>query len=94
VLGVDAFKGSEVIYPVVFKTTANNQWGLSREFRRLVKIRFAKERILLGDPQRVYNYPPADSSQPTAQVAPQKDVEGGNAPATATLSQTDPTPKS
>jgi len=96
VLGIDAFKGSEVIYAVVFKTTANNQWGLSREFRRLVKIRFAKERILLGDPQRVYNYAPTDKSQPTAQVAP--NVEGqGQAPQTPagqTLSQTDPTPKS
>jgi len=93
VLGVDAFKGSEVIYPVVFKTTANNQWGLSREFRRLVKIRFAKERILLGDPQRVYNYPPADKSQPVAQVAPQAETPADKTP-TGTVSQTDPTPKS
>jgi small conductance mechanosensitive channel len=93
VLGVDAFKGSEVIYPVVFKTTANNQWGLSREFRRLVKIRFAKERILLGDPQRVYNYPPTDKSQPVAQVAPQAGAPGEAAASTGTVSQTDPTPK-
>lgn len=93
VLGVDAFKGSEVIYPVVFKTTANGQWGLSREFRRLVKIRFAKERILLGDPQRVYNYPPTDKSQPVAQVAPQADTPADTTP-TGTVSQTDPTPQS
>ena len=93
VLGVDAFKGSEVIYPVVFKTTANNQWGLSREFRRLVKIRFAKERILLGDPQRVYNYPPTDKSQPVAQIAPQAETQADKTP-TGTVSQTDSTSKS
>jgi small conductance mechanosensitive channel len=94
-LGVDAFKGSEVIYPVIFKTKVNGQWGASREFRRLVKIRFAKERMLLGDPQRVYNYPPANPAQPTAQVAPQVEApaSGGAAAPATTVSQTDTTPK-
>jgi small conductance mechanosensitive channel len=92
VLGVDAFKGSEVIYPVVFKTTANNQWGVSREFRRLVKIRFQQDRILLGDPQRVYNYPPGGGSQPVAQVAPQVNVQA-EAHSATTVSPTDTTPK-
>jgi small conductance mechanosensitive channel len=93
VLGVDAFKGSEVIYPVVFKTTANNQWGVSREFRRVVKIRFQKEGILLGDPLRVYNYPPKDKSQPVAEVAGQTPAAPPPA-STATVSPTDTTPKS
>lgn len=93
VLGVDAFKGSEVIYPVVFKTVVNGQWSVSREFRRLVKIRFAKERILLGDPQRVYNYPAA-AGQPVAQVAPQVPVATAQSGGGGTVSMTNTTPKS
>ena len=57
VLGVDSFKGSEVIYPVVFRTKANMQWNLSREYRRRVKMTFEQNRILPGDPLRVFNYP-------------------------------------
>jgi hypothetical protein len=58
-----------------------------------VKIRFAKERMLLGDPQRVYNYPPANAGQPTAQVAPQVEAPAAAVPAAATtVSQTDSTP--
>jgi small conductance mechanosensitive channel len=92
ILGVDAFKGSEVIYPVVFKTVVNGQWAVSREFRRLIKIRFAKERILLGDPLRVYNYPSPTAQEPVAQIAPQApEAAGGDG---ATVSPTDTTPKS
>ena len=34
ILGVDAMKGSEMIFPVVFKTLATKQYGPVREFRR------------------------------------------------------------
>ncbi len=61
VLGVDSFKGSEVIYPVVFRTKANMQWDLSREYRRRVKMAFEQNRILPGDPLRVFNYPEKES---------------------------------
>ncbi len=94
ILGVDAFKGSEVIYPVVFKTQVNGQWGVAREFRRLIKKRFDQEHILLGDPQRVYNYPSATASGAVAQIAPraaQTDDPGTDGP---TVSPTDTTPKS
>lgn len=57
VLGVDSFKGSEVIYPVIFKTNPNLQWDLSREYRRRVKIAFEQQHILPGDPLRVFHYP-------------------------------------
>lgn len=57
VLGVDSFKGSEVIYPVIFKTNPNLQWDLSREYRRRVKMAFEQQHILPGDPLRVFHYP-------------------------------------
>lgn len=56
VLGVDSFKGSEVIYPVIFKTNPNLQWDLSREYRRRVKMAFEQQHILPGDPLRVFHY--------------------------------------
>ena len=56
VLGVDSMSGSQVVYPVLFKTTSGQQWGISRDFRRRVKELFEKEHILPGDPLRVYNY--------------------------------------
>lgn len=57
ILGVDSVKGSEVIYPVLFRTKANMQWDLSREYRRRVKARFEERHILPGDPLRVFRYP-------------------------------------
>ena len=56
VLGVDSIKGSEVIYPVIFRTNANMQWDLSREFRRRIKQVFLENNILPGDPLRVFQY--------------------------------------
>lgn len=55
VLGVDAFKGSEVIYPVILKTKANQQWAPMRETRRRIRLALEKEDLLPGDPYRVFN---------------------------------------
>ncbi len=38
ILGVDAIKGSEMIFPVVFKTLATKQYEPVREFRRRVRL--------------------------------------------------------
>ena len=54
VLGVDAVKGSEVIFPVVFKTRATQQYGPIREFRRRVRLALEENGMLPGDPYRVY----------------------------------------
>lgn len=59
VLGVDSFAGSQVIYPVLFKTQSGQQWGISRDFRRRVKALFEQNHILPGDPLRIYHYPDA-----------------------------------
>ncbi len=66
ILGVDSFKGSEVIYPVLFRTKANMQWELSREFRRRVKMAFEQGKILPGDPLRVFHYPEPDKDSQSA----------------------------
>lgn len=55
VLGVDALKGSELIFPVVFKTRATQQYAPVREFRRRVRLALEENGMLPGDPYRVYS---------------------------------------
>jgi len=55
VLGVDAMKGSEVIFPVIFKTLATQQYGPVREFRRQVRLALEQHHMLPGDPNRVFS---------------------------------------
>jgi moderate conductance mechanosensitive channel len=54
-LGVDAIKGSQVIYPVQMKTKANQQWAAEREMRRRIRLALAEHGMLPGDPNRVYS---------------------------------------
>jgi small conductance mechanosensitive channel len=54
ILGVDSVKGSELIFPVVFKTLATKQYGPMREFRRRVRLALAENHILPGDTNRVF----------------------------------------
>lgn len=55
VLGVDAMKGSQLIFPVVFKTQAQRQYGPVREFQRRVRLALEAHHMLPGDPNRVYS---------------------------------------
>jgi moderate conductance mechanosensitive channel len=55
ILGVDAIKGSELIFPVVFKTLPTKQYGPIREFCRLVRLALDQQHLLPGDPNRVFN---------------------------------------
>ena len=55
ILGVDAIKGSELIFPVVFKTLATRQYGPVREFRRRVRLALEENHLLPGNPYRVYS---------------------------------------
>ena len=54
VLGVDAMKGSQLIFPVVFKTLAQQQYGPVREFQRRVRLALEEHHMLPGDPNRVF----------------------------------------
>ena len=64
-LGVDSIKGSQIIYPVQFKTKANQQWGPMREFQRRVRIALGEHGMLPGYPLRVYNTNGASSDSAT-----------------------------
>ena len=54
ILGVDAVKGSEIIFPVIFKTLATKQYAPVREFRRRVRLALEQNHLLPGDPNRVF----------------------------------------
>lgn len=56
VLGVDAVKGSELIFPVVFKTLATQQYAPVREFRRRVRLALEQHNMLPGDPNRIFHF--------------------------------------
>jgi moderate conductance mechanosensitive channel len=77
ILGVDAVKGSEMIFPVVFKTLATKQYGPVREFRRQVRLALEKHNMLPGDPNRVFSTfvetDRAKPSRPTPETAPASD---------------------
>ena len=55
VLGVDALKGSQMIFAVVFKTLATKQFGPMREFQRRVRLALQEHDLLPGDPYRIFN---------------------------------------
>lgn len=55
VLGVDAIKGSELIFPVLFKTLPTRQYAPVREFRRRVRLELEAQGLLPGNPYRVTN---------------------------------------
>ena len=54
VLGLDSVKGSQMIFPVIFKTRATQQYGLVREFQRRVRLALEENHLLPGDPNRVF----------------------------------------
>jgi small-conductance mechanosensitive channel len=73
ILGVDAMKGSEVIFPVVFKTLATKQYGPMREFRRQVRMALEQHHLLPGDPNRVFRT--FDESGEAGEPAPTRPAE-------------------
>ena len=54
ILGVDALRGSQLIFPVVFKTKAQKQFAPVREFQRRVRLALEENHMLPGDPMRVF----------------------------------------
>jgi small conductance mechanosensitive channel len=75
ILGVDSIKGSELIFPVVFKTLATKQYAPMREFRRRVRLALEEQGLLPGDPNRVFNtfIDKAASARPATEAAPGAD---------------------
>jgi small conductance mechanosensitive channel len=69
ILGVDSMKGSQLIFPVVFKTKAQQQYGPVREFQRRVRIALEENRMLPGDPNRIFQTFGSDGSSSTVATA-------------------------
>ncbi len=86
-LGVDAIKGSQVIYPVQLKTKANQQWAPMRETQRRIRMALEKNGILPGDSYRVFNY--SGSTNPAGQRTQGSDAKLPD-PTTAKPNQTNP----
>ncbi|AXC14502.1 Potassium efflux system KefA protein / Small-conductance mechanosensitive channel [Acidisarcina polymorpha] len=70
-LGIDSIKGSQVIYPVQFKTLANQQWAALRETERRIFIALHDHKILPGDPNRVFNGSAGSLTQTSKQLPEQ-----------------------
>jgi small-conductance mechanosensitive channel len=81
ILGVDAIHGSQVVYPVVLRTKANQQWGAKREFQRRVRIALMEHNMLPGDPLRVYGQTAPATPGGPALLAASKAMPGAAPPA-------------
>jgi small conductance mechanosensitive channel len=57
VLGVDAIKGSEVIYPISVKTLARKQYDALREMQKRIRMALEANHMLPGSPYRVSGGP-------------------------------------
>jgi small conductance mechanosensitive channel len=75
ILGVEAIKGSELIFPVLFKTLATKQDEPVREFRRRVRLALEEQGLLPGDPNRIFNtfVDTAANARPVTEATPGAD---------------------
>jgi small-conductance mechanosensitive channel len=53
VFGVDSIKGTEVIYPIQFKTLPRKQYDAMREAQRRIRLALEEHNLLPGSPYRV-----------------------------------------
>jgi small conductance mechanosensitive channel len=53
VFGVDSIKGTEVIYPVQFRTLPRKQFDAMREMQRRIRLALEENNLLPGSPYRV-----------------------------------------
>ena len=88
VLGVDAVKGSQVIFPVVFKTIATQQYGPMREFQRRVRLALEEKHMLPGDPYRVFR--PSGELASASPETEEKEPELAKDPTTIKQPETNP----
>ena len=80
VVGVDAIKGSEVIYPIVVKTLARTQYDALREMQKRIRIALQENNMLPGSPLRVFggaaaqlaNEPKATATIDPTSIKPQE----------------------
>ena len=93
ILGVDSLKGSQLIFPVVFRTKATQQYGPMREFQRRVRIALAEHHLLPGDPLRVFNYfrnEPGEQHSTATLAHPEHEAPPAKDPTTLKPQETNP----
>lgn len=88
ILGVDTVKGSQVIFPVVFKTIATQQYGPMREFQRRVRLALEEHHMLPGDPYRVFR--PSGESPAAEEEAEGKEPAKAHDPTTLKQPEVNP----
>lgn len=74
ILGVDAVKGSQLIFPVLLKTRATKQYAPMREFQRRVRLALEENHLLPGDPLRVFQSFDGSLSSTAAGTSPRDPV--------------------
>jgi small conductance mechanosensitive channel len=90
VLGVDSVKGSQLIFPVVFKTKPTKQYAPMREFQRRVRLALVENHMLPGDPTRVFTFDDnQESSQATIEADEAQGAKGAD-PTTLKPQETNP----
>ncbi len=89
VLGLDSVKGSQMIFPVIFKTRANQQYGLVREFQRRVRLALQENHLLPGDPNRVFQQK-SDADAATISRPPEGAPASPHDPTTIKPQETNP----
>jgi small conductance mechanosensitive channel len=95
VVGVDSVRGSQMIFPVVFKTKATQQYGPIREFQRRVRLALEQHHMLPGDPNRIFNTFTAEdrdskSPNPTPNSDPEAEPKPAPDPTTIKPQETNP----
>ena len=82
VFGVDSIKGTEVIYPVQFRTLPRKQFDAMREMQRRIRLALEEHNLLPGSPYRVLSGTPPAREGAEAAKAPD--------PTTAKPNETNP----
>ena len=91
ILGVDSLKGSQLIFPVVFRTKAQQQFGPVREFQRRVRIALEEHQMLPGDPMRVFqSFGDVNSSTIAASAHPEEPTPARPDPTTLKPQEVNP----
>jgi small-conductance mechanosensitive channel len=83
VFGVDSIKGTEVIYPIQFKTLPRKQYDAMREVQRRVRLALEEHNLLPGSPYRVLS---GNMSSASREAEPAKAPD----PTTAKPNETNP----
>ena len=65
VFGVDSIKGTEVIYPIQFRTLARRQYDAMREMQRRIRLALEEHHMLPGSPFRVLSAGEGRPADPT-----------------------------